>query len=73
MLGEIYREHGGRVIATLARSTRDLTLAEDAFQDAVEVALQQWSEHGDVRHSLMSFSHTKPTLHNYLQVILHTS
>ena len=46
VLAEIYRQHAGRVIATLARSTRDLTLAEDAFQDAVELALSQWPERG---------------------------
>ena len=47
MIGEIYREHSGRVIATLARSTGDLTLAEDAFQDAVEIAIEQWPERGE--------------------------
>jgi len=44
---DIYRQHSGRVIATLTRSTNDLTLAEDAFQDAVEVALAQWPIRGE--------------------------
>lgn len=35
------------MIATLARSTGDLTLAEDAFQDAVEIALEQWPDRGE--------------------------
>ena len=46
MLTEVYREHSGRVIATLARSTGDLQLAEDCFQDAVEKALLTWPDDG---------------------------
>jgi len=46
MLTEVYREHAGRVIATLARSTGDLQLAEDCFQDAVERALVRWPDDG---------------------------
>ena len=47
MLTEVYREHAGRVIATLARSTGDLQLAEDCFQDAIERALVRWPVDGE--------------------------
>jgi RNA polymerase sigma-70 factor (ECF subfamily) len=47
MLTEVYREHAGRVIATLARSTGDLQLAEDCFQDAIERALTRWPIDGE--------------------------
>jgi RNA polymerase sigma-70 factor (ECF subfamily) len=36
------RHEGGRVLATLVRLTGDITLAEDAVQDAVVEALQRW-------------------------------
>ncbi|MBI4933303.1 MAG: sigma-70 family RNA polymerase sigma factor [Actinobacteria bacterium] len=36
------RHEGGRVLATLVRLTGDITLAEDAVQDAVEQALRRW-------------------------------
>ncbi len=47
MLTEVYRDHAGRVVATLARSTGDLELAEDCFQDAVERALVRWPIDGE--------------------------
>jgi RNA polymerase sigma-70 factor (ECF subfamily) len=40
------RESYGRLIAVLAASTRDLTLAEDALADAFETALRTWPERG---------------------------
>ena len=40
---EIVRIEGGRVLATLIRLTGDFGLAEDALQDAVVVALEQWN------------------------------
>ena len=40
------RESYGRLIAILAASTRDLTLAEDALADAFESALRLWPERG---------------------------
>jgi RNA polymerase sigma-70 factor, ECF subfamily len=41
VLEDIYRQHSGRVIATLARYSGDIELAEDAFQDAIETALEK--------------------------------
>ena len=43
---EIVRIEGGRVLATLIRLTGDFGLAEDALQDAVVVALEQWNRSG---------------------------
>ena len=40
------RHEGGRVLATLVRLTGDITLAEDAVQDAVVQALQRWPRDG---------------------------
>lgn len=42
----IWRIEGARVVATLARMTGDLGLAEDLAQDAVADALAQWPESG---------------------------
>ena len=41
-LEEMIRHEGGRVLATLVRLTGDITLAEDAVQDAVIDALRRW-------------------------------
>jgi RNA polymerase sigma-70 factor (ECF subfamily) len=40
------RESYGRLVAILAATTRDLTLAEDALADAFETALITWPERG---------------------------
>lgn len=40
------RDEGGRVLATLVRLTGDITVAEDAVQDAVLAALQRWPANG---------------------------
>ena len=40
------RDEGGRVLATLVRLTGDITIAEDAVQDAVLAALQRWPATG---------------------------
>ena len=40
------RHEGGRVLATLVRLTGDITLAEDAVQDAVIEALRRWPVDG---------------------------
>ncbi len=40
----VARESYGRLLALLARSTRDIALAEDALADAFERALKTWSE-----------------------------
>lgn len=42
----IWRIEGARVVATLARMTGDLGLAEDLAQDAVADALVQWPQQG---------------------------
>ena len=44
------RIEGGRVLATLIRFTGEIGLAEDALQDAVVVALQQWPRAGTPRY-----------------------
>lgn len=41
-LEELLRIEGGRVVATLIRLTGDMSLAEEAVQDAVVVAIQAW-------------------------------
>jgi len=38
----VFRAEGGAVLASLARLTRDLGLAEDALHDALEVAIDRW-------------------------------
>jgi RNA polymerase sigma-70 factor, ECF subfamily len=43
---QVYRQESGRILAALIASLRDFTLAEDALQDAVVVALQQWPANG---------------------------
>jgi RNA polymerase sigma-70 factor (ECF subfamily) len=45
-LGELVRASGRDVLATLARWTGDLALAEDAVQDASLTALQVWPRDG---------------------------
>jgi len=40
------RHEGGRILATLVRLTGDITIAEDAVQDAVETALRRWPTDG---------------------------
>lgn len=42
----VWRIEGGRIVATLARMTGDLGLAEDVAQDAVSEALSSWSANG---------------------------
>ncbi len=41
-----WRSESGRLVAALARLTRDLDLAEDLAQDALVAALEQWPETG---------------------------
>jgi RNA polymerase sigma-70 factor (ECF subfamily) len=45
-LERMVRHEGGRVLATLVRLTGDISLAEDAVQDAVLEALQRWPRDG---------------------------
>ena len=42
----VWRIEGARVVATLAKATGDLGLAEDLAQEAVVEALEQWPERG---------------------------
>ena len=45
-LGELHRREYGRMLATLIRAVRDITLAEDCLQEAFAVALEQWPARG---------------------------
>jgi RNA polymerase sigma-70 factor, ECF subfamily len=49
-LAELIRNEGRRVLATLVRITGDLSLAEDAVQDATERALVVWPRDGHPRN-----------------------
>ncbi|WP_327287320.1 RNA polymerase sigma factor [Streptomyces sp. NBC_01198] len=42
----VWRIESARIVAALARYTRDFQLAEDVAQEAVAEALPHWSEHG---------------------------
>ncbi len=42
----IFRDEAGRVLSTLIGSFSDFQLAEDAFQDALIMALKRWPEDG---------------------------
>ena len=41
-----FREESGRVLAALISSLNDFDLAEDAFQDALIIALEKWPRDG---------------------------
>jgi RNA polymerase sigma-70 factor, ECF subfamily len=45
-IGLLFRNEGGRVLATLIRLLGDFELAEDAMQDAFAAALAQWPSEG---------------------------
>jgi RNA polymerase sigma-70 factor (ECF subfamily) len=45
-LAEVVRIEGGRVVATLTRLLGDLSLAEDAVQEAAVIALERWPRSG---------------------------
>jgi len=42
IIEQTFREQSGQMLAALIATTGDFTLAEDALQDAVVLALQQW-------------------------------
>lgn len=42
----VFRDAYGQAVATLVRVFRDITLAEDAVQDAFVVAGERWPQHG---------------------------
>lgn len=45
-IDQVYRQESGRILAALIASLHDFTLAEDALQDALVAALQQWPDSG---------------------------
>ena len=45
-LDAVWRIEGGRIVATLAKMTGDIGLAEDLAQEAIADALTQWPESG---------------------------
>lgn len=45
-INRLVREEWGRIMAALLSSTGNLQIAEDALQDAVEIALVKWRENG---------------------------
>jgi RNA polymerase sigma-70 factor, ECF subfamily len=45
-LEQLYREEWGRTLAILARALGDVELAEDAVQEAFEIALERWPRDG---------------------------
>jgi RNA polymerase sigma factor (sigma-70 family) len=49
-LAEIVRDEGRRVLATLIRTTGNITIAEDAVQEAVVAALEHWPVDGIPDH-----------------------
>jgi RNA polymerase sigma-70 factor (ECF subfamily) len=46
VLARTFRESSGRAVATLARVFGDLSLAEDAVQEAFTVATERWPADG---------------------------
>jgi RNA polymerase sigma-70 factor, ECF subfamily len=46
VIARIYRAEFGQAVATLARVFGDIDVAEDAVQEAFEVASRRWPEHG---------------------------
>ena len=45
-VGRIFRQESGRSVATLVRAFGDIDLAEDAVQEAFEIALERWTRDG---------------------------
>ncbi len=46
LVERVFREAHGQAVATLVRVFGDITLAEDAVQDAFVVAVERWSDQG---------------------------
>lgn len=46
-LDAVFREHWGRVLATLVGILRDIELAEDAAQEAFAIAAERWPRDGE--------------------------
>lgn len=45
-LTRIVRANSGRILSALIKTTQDITLAQDALQDAIAQAIAQWPENG---------------------------
>lgn len=45
-IGQIYKDHSRRVLATLIRLLNDFNMAEECLQEAFIAALQQWPQEG---------------------------
>ena len=45
-LERVFKEESGRVQAALIAAFGDFELAEDSFQEAIEVALERWPREG---------------------------
>lgn len=50
VIEQTFRQESGQILAALIATLRDFTLAEDALQDAVLVALQRWPVEGVPRN-----------------------
>src|SRR5450755_1906724 len=46
-LDVVFRDHWGRVLATLVGILRDIELAEDAAQEAFAIAAERWPRDGE--------------------------
>ncbi len=46
MIEAVFREEWGRAVSILTRVLGDLSLAEDAVQDAFAIALERWPRDG---------------------------
>ena len=46
-LDVVFRDHWGRVLATLVGVFRDIELAEDAAQEAFAIAAERWPRDGE--------------------------
>jgi len=46
-IGDLHRREYGRILASLIRVVRDISLAEDVLQDAFRVAIERWPVSGE--------------------------
>ena len=50
VIEDTFRQQSGQILAALIATVRDFTLAEDALQDALVLALQRWPQEGVPRN-----------------------
>src|SRR5258708_18906814 len=50
VIEDTFRQQSGQILAALIATVRDFTLAEDALQDALVLALQRWPKEGVPRN-----------------------